>query len=137
MALSDSQKQKIGLYVRSYIMRTALNFGHQNAAARATARWMHTLNVVQNAHQILDGERATEELREICEVAALFHDIDHYTVQLEYHAARGAETAQRYLTKEGYPASFVGRVAEAVRDHSPDLDDDLPVADQINHIAAS
>lgn len=136
MALSETRRQNIALYVRSYIMRTALNFGHQNGAARATARWMHTLNVVHNVLQILDGESASEGSREICEIAAFFHDVDHYTVQAEYHAARGAETAGRYLKKEDQNPEYVARVAEAVRKHSPDLDDDIPVAKQINDIAA-
>lgn len=136
MALSETRRQNIALYVRSYIMRTALNFGHQNGAARATARWMHTLNVVLNLQQILDGEKASDESREICEVAAFFHDVDHYTVAAEYHAARGAETAARYLKKEGRSPEYVARVAEAVRKHSPDLDDDVPVARQMEEIAA-
>src|SRR5262245_18950484 len=115
MALSNTRRQDIALYVRSYIMRTALNFGHQNAAARATARWMHTLNVVHNIQEIFDGEKVSEEAREMAEIAAFFHDIDHYTVQAEYHAARGAETVSRYLKKEGGRSpEYIAVVADAV-----------------------
>src|SRR5262249_7171391 len=70
----------------------------------------------------------------ICEIAAFFHDIDHYTVQHEYHAIRGAETATRYLTKEGFDAEFIRRVAHAVREHNRDLDDNLPIPEQIQQI---
>src|SRR6516164_3290210 len=106
MHLTNAKRAKIASYVRSYIVRTAERHGHQNAEFRANARWMHTLNVLQNLQHILDGENASLESREICEVAAFFHDIDHYTVQHEYHAARGAETASRFLIKEGYDAAF-------------------------------
>ncbi len=64
----------------------------------------------------------------------MFHDIDHYTVQAEYHALRGAETATRFLTKEGYDQDFIRRVDEAVRNHHQDLDDELPIDIQLQHI---
>jgi HD superfamily phosphodiesterase len=134
MAISEAQRQKMVNYVRSYLVRTAQSFGHQNALFRATARWTHTLNVLQNLKVILDGERASPESREICEVAALFHDVDHYTVQLAYHAVRGAETATRFLTKDGYDPEFVRRVSETIRQHHRDLDDEIPVDEQIREI---
>jgi predicted metal-dependent HD superfamily phosphohydrolase len=134
MAISDAQRQKMVSYVQAYLVRTAQSFGHQNALFRATARWTHTLNVLQNLKLILDGERTSAESREICEVAALFHDVDHYTVQLAYHAARGAETAARFLTKEGYDPEFVRRVGETIRQHHRDLDDEIPIADQVHEI---
>jgi len=134
MSVSEAQRQKIASYVRKYIIRTAERHGLQNASFRANARWMHTLNVRQNVLTILDGEHASEEARDICEIAAFFHDIDHYTVQHEYHAIRGAETATHYLTKEGYDPDFVRRVAHAVREHNRDLDDDIPIPDQIRQI---
>jgi HD superfamily phosphodiesterase len=134
MALSDAQRQTIASYVRAYLLRTAKSFGHQNAIYRAEARWTHTLNVGQNLKLIFDGEKASPESRDICEVAAFFHDADHYTVQAEYHALRGAETATRFLTKEGYDPDFVRRVADAVREHDRDLDDNIPVDVQVQHI---
>jgi HD superfamily phosphodiesterase len=134
MSISEAQRQKIASYVRKYIIRTAERHGHQNAAFRANARWMHTLNVRQNVLMILDGEHASNEARDICEIAAFFHDIDHYTVQHEYHAMRGAETASRYLLKEGFDTEFVQRVAHAVREHNRDLDDNIPISDQIQQI---
>lgn len=136
MLLTQVQRQRIAQYVRSYLMRTAVNYGHKNAERRATARWMHTLNVVQNLQTILDGEGASPDSRTICEVAAIFHDIDHYTVDLQYHAVRGAETAAKFLKKEGYPADFIECVAEAVRGHHHDLDDELPITEQMEAIAA-
>src|SRR5258708_3293565 len=134
MSVSEAQRQKIASYVRKYIIRTAERHGHQNASFRANARWMHTLNVRQNVLTILDGEHASEEARDICEIAAFFHDIDHYTVQHEYHAMRGAETATHFLMKEVYDPDFVRRVAHAVREHNRDLDDTIPVPDQIQQI---
>jgi hypothetical protein len=134
MALSDTEREKIYRYVRSYILRTAENHGHQNAAFRANARWMHTLNVVQNLRQIWQGEKADEDVRTVTEIAAVFHDIDHYTVAYEYHALQGAETATRHLKKEGYDPEVINRVASAIREHNRDLVDDEPVEDQVKHI---
>jgi predicted metal-dependent HD superfamily phosphohydrolase len=135
MLLSEVQRQRAAQYVRGYLLRTAVNYGHKNAERRATQRWMHTLNVVKNVLTICEGERATAETRAICEMAAMFHDIDHYTVDLPYHGARGAETAAAYLKKEGYPIPFAERVAAAVRAHHYDLDDDQPITEQMAEIA--
>jgi predicted metal-dependent HD superfamily phosphohydrolase len=135
--LTPTQREKMALYVRSYILRSAENFGHRNAAQRASARWTHTLNVVKNVQLITSGEVSGDDLHMVCETAAMFHDIDHYTVQLEYHAQRGAETATRWLTKEGYDAGFVKRVATIVRNHHMDLDDDVPVDDLLAQIDAT
>src|SRR5688572_27042024 len=134
MAITDDQRQKIANYVRSYLIRTAQSVGHQNALYRATARWTHTLNVCHNLERILDGENASQESRDISFVAALFHDVDHYTVQLEYHAARGAETAAQFLTKHGFDPEFTGRVTEVIRAHHRDLDDDVSIAEQVQEI---
>ncbi len=134
MRVSDGQRRQIATYVRAYLLRTATSFGHQNAVYRATARWTHTLNVVQNLKQILAGEGASPESGDICEVGALFHDIDHYTVQAEYHAMRGAETATHFLAKEGYDPDFIRRVDEVIRHHHQDLDDEIPVDIQLQHI---
>src|SRR5258708_6548968 len=137
MSLTEAQRNKIASYVRRYIIRTAERHGHQNATLRANARWMHTLNVRQNLMAILQRENPSPEVRDICEVAAFFHDVDHYTVQLEYHAERGAETASRFLTKEGYPPDFVQRVAYIIKEHNRDLEDDRPVEQQVQQIIAS
>ncbi|HLY28756.1 MAG TPA: HD domain-containing protein [Aggregatilineales bacterium] len=134
MSLSEAQRNKIASYVRSYIIRTAERHGHQNATFRANARWMHTLNVRHNLMAILKGEKTPPDVRDVCEVAAFFHDVDHYTVQLEYHAERGAETASRFLTKEGYAPEFVQRVAYIIREHNRDLEDDTPVEQQVQQI---
>ncbi len=136
MALTDIQRLRMAQYVRSYLARTAVNYGHKNADYRADSRWMHTLNVRQNMATILDGEGASEESRDICEAAAFFHDVDHFTVDLPYHGVRGAETVKKYLTKEGFSAEFAARAAEAVRGHHFDLDDNIPIADQMRAIVA-
>jgi len=134
MPLSVLQRQRAAQYVRGYLLRTVVNYGRRDQEHKATWRWMHTLNVVKNISQICDGEGISAETREICEIAALFHDVDHYTVEIQYHGVRGAETATRYLKKDGYPAEFVTRVADAVRGHHFDLDDDLPVEEQMKEI---
>jgi HD superfamily phosphodiesterase len=137
MSLTEAQRQKIALYVRSYLLRSAESFGHRNATTRASARWTHTLNVTKNVRLIMDGERLDAEQQAICEVAAMFHDIDHYTVQQMYHAARGAETASRWLAKEGFDPAFIKRVSVIIRNHHTDLDDDIPVEEQVAEVVAT
>lgn len=134
MTLTETQWHTMGHYVRSYILRTAEVYGHQNAIFRATARWTHTLNVLGNVRLILDGEAVSPESREVCEVAALFHDVDHYTVQQEYHAQRGAETAARFLRKEGFSTDFIERVAHCIREHLRDMNDDEPAELQVQRM---
>lgn len=137
MAITDQQRQQIALFARSYILRSAENFGHRHAQQRASARWLHTLNVVQNVRQILDGENALEDVRDVCEVAAMMHDIDHYTVELAYHAERGAETAAKFLKKEGFAPEFISRVAAVIKGHHQEPDDDVPIDEQIEEIMAT
>src|SRR5260370_32307856 len=106
MNLTDAQRNKIASYVRSYIIRTAERHGHHNATFRANARWMHTLNVRHNLMAILKGEKAAPDVRDICEVAAFFHDVDHYTVHLEYPAQPRPEKARTFFAKRGRPPHF-------------------------------
>lgn len=134
MPLSPLQRQRVAQYVRGYLLRTSVNYGRQATEHRALWRWMHTLNVAQNIRLIAEGEQCSEDTQDVCEIAALFHDVDHYTVELQYHGVRGAETAARFLKKEGYPAEFITRVADAVRGHHFDLDDDMPVEEQMAEI---
>jgi HD superfamily phosphodiesterase len=134
ISMTDAQRQKIADYVRNYLLRTAQSYGHKNGFYRATARWMHCLNVVNNVNLILDGENADPTTREICEIAAMFHDIDHYTVSQEYHAQRGAETASRFLLKEGFDPALVARIAVCVQEHDHDLDDERAVDEQVAEI---
>jgi HD superfamily phosphodiesterase len=136
LTLTDKQMAQFANYVHGYLLHTANNYGHLNATRRAEMRWMHTLNVLKNCELILEGEGADYYPQQVCRVAALFHDIDHYTVDLPYHGQRGAETTLKYLTKEGYPADFASRVAEAVRTHHQDYDDDDPITQQVAAIAA-
>ena len=127
----NSSYQPIADYVRAYLLRTATAGDPRNGERRATARYWHTLNVVHNLDLILTGEQAGPATRQVCELGALFHDIDSYTVRHADHAVRGAETATRYLTKAGYPAELVKSVARVVRDHDHDWDDEQPAAEQV------
>jgi HD superfamily phosphodiesterase len=137
MAITDQQRQQIALFARSYILRSAETLGQRHAQQRASARWVHTLNVSQNVRQILDGEKAAEDVRDVCEVAAILHDIDHYTVELAYHAQRGAETATKFLQKEGHPSAFIKRVVAVIRGHHLEPDDDVAIEEQVEEIMAT
>lgn len=135
--LTTAQEQRIAQFVRDYLFKTARQLSQSTADYRAGNRWMHTLNVQKNIRLLAEGEGAPPDVRIVCDVAALFHDIDHYTVDLQYHGVRGAETAAKFLRKEGYPADFIARIADAVRNHHHDLDDDHPIEAQMREIAAT
>ena len=133
----NPQHQKIADYVRTYMLRNAQMGDPTNGTRRATARYWHSLNVYNNINQILDGEQAIDEEREICQIGALFHDVDSYTVEHSYHATRGAETAAIFLKKEGYPADLTVQVAQAIRQHDHDFDDEQPATEQIAEMRAT
>ncbi len=137
MRLTDQQMQRAADFVRGYLRRTAECDSPHNAAFRAENRWQHSLNVQKNIRALADGEGIPLDSRAVCDLAALFHDVDHYTVDYEYHGLRGAETATKFLTEEGYAPQFVERVAEAVRRHHYELEDDIPIAEQMRYIIAN
>jgi HD superfamily phosphodiesterase len=137
MHLTDEQMQRAADFVRAYLRRTALCYSPHHAEARAENRWQHSLNVQKNIRALADGEGIPSDSRAICDLAALFHDIDHYTVDYEYHGLRGAETATRFLMSEGYPPQFVERVAEAIRRHHNEFEDDVPLEEQMRAIVTN
>jgi HD superfamily phosphodiesterase len=136
MRLTDEQMQRAADFVRGYLRRTALCYSPHYAEFRAENRWQHSLNVLKNIRALADGENIPPDARAVCDLAALFHDIDHYTVDYEYHGLRGAETATHFLLSEGYPPPFVERVAEAIRRHHNEFEDDVPLEEQIRAILA-
>ena len=137
MLISNPSYQPIAEYLRSYLLRSAQAGDPRNGQRRATARYWHSLNVYNNVSMILTGDKASPEARRIAEIAALFHDIDIYTVAHSDHAMRGAETATRFLIKAGYPRELVAEIAQTVRDHDHDFDDEQPAADQVADMLAN
>ncbi|CAG0974047.1 hypothetical protein ARNL5_01923 [Anaerolineae bacterium] len=135
--VTSAHMQRIAQYVRSYLARTVELYGKPHAEPRAQHRWMHTLNVLKNIRAILESENSPQDVRWVCEAAALFHDIDHYTVDLPYHGVKGAETATRYLKQEGFDPEFIKRVACAVHDHYQDWTDERPTDEQVREVLAN
>ncbi len=129
--MNDPRHQKIADYVRTYMLRNAIAGDPISGERRATARYWHSLNVYRNVEQIVSGEGEGAAMREVCQVAALFHDVDSYTVQHQYHAARGAETATHFLKKQDYDPAFIQQVAQTIRDHDQDFDDEIPAVEQV------
>jgi uncharacterized protein len=132
--MANPNHAKIADYVKQYMLKHATAADPVHGKRRATARYWHSLSVYRNVDEILNGEGADDQIREICEIAALFHDVDHYCVEHAYHGDRGAETAGRFLTKEGYPKPIIEGVMVAVRDHNFDFSDDLPAREQVEAI---
>jgi hypothetical protein len=129
---------KIADYVRRYMLKHATAGDPVYGEQRATSRYWHTLSVYRNLNEILIGEKADDHTREICEIAALFHDVDSYSVEHAYHGERGAETATKYLRKEGgYDEALITAVAQAIRDHNYEFDDERSAAEQVAEITRS
>ena len=129
--MEEQAYQAVAQYVRTYLLRTAQTGDPKRGEQRATARYWHTLNVYRTVDTILDGEGADEQTRQICKLGALFHDIDVYSVSHSDHGIRGAETATRYLRKNAYPQDMITLVAQAVRDHNYDFDDERAIDSQV------
>ncbi len=125
---------KIADYVRRYMLKHAAAGDPVYGERRATGRYWHTLSVYRNLNEILIGEKVDDATREICEIAALFHDVDTYSVEHAYHGERGAETATKFLQKEGYDEGLITQVAQAIRDHNYEFDDERPAAEQVAEI---
>lgn len=118
-------------YVKRYMLKHATAGDPVYGERRATARYWHTLSVYRNIDLILRGEAADSATRDICEIAALFHDVDSYSVEHAYHGYRGAETATKFLRKGGYEEPLIEQVAQAVRDHNYEFDDDRSPSEQV------
>ena len=95
----------------------------------ATYRFNHTMNVVDLAGEIAEGEGANAD---VTRVAALFHDVAKLDADQDVHAEEGARIAREYLEAQGeFPASFVTEVCRAVENHSYQGDvTDLPLETQ-------
>jgi HD superfamily phosphodiesterase len=134
MVVVEEQHRTIAAYIKGYMLRSALAGDPTHGARRAAARYWHTLSVYQNLEQILEGEGAEPATCEVCQIAALFHDVDSYTVEHAYHGERGAETAAKFLRKEGYDEALIAPVSRTIRDHNYDFNDSQPPSAQINEI---
>lgn len=78
-------------------------------------RWEHTERVACWALRLAEEEKANAEK---CVIAALFHDVSHFTCEdYRQHGTKSAEIARDYLQKNGYDKDFVENVAYAVETH--------------------
>ena len=95
----------------------------------ATYRFNHTMNVVELAGEIAEGEGANADATR---VGALFHDVAKLDADQDVHAEEGARIAREYLEAQGdFPASFINEVCRAVENHSYQGDvTDLPLETQ-------
>ena len=95
----------------------------------ATYRFNHTMNVVDLAGEIAEGEGGNAD---VTRVAALFHDVAKLDADQDVHAEEGARIAREYLEAQGeFPASFINEVCRAVENHSYQGDvTDLPLETQ-------
>jgi len=94
----------------------------------AEYRYRHLIGVVDLAERIAREEGADVS---IVRVAGVFHDAAKFQVKQEKHAEEGAWIAQKYLSRNGFPDSFIDRVARVIRDHTEGVDDDMPIESKV------
>jgi uncharacterized protein len=85
-------------------------------------RWQHTLNVLQNAEKILDGENLDQDIADIVRASAIMHDVSMFVCDHAVHGRISAEIAEQYLTDQGYSDNFTEHVAQAISEHGVDFD---------------
>ena len=122
--ITKKQLLEIGGFVKDYLKESAASSDQEwlkSFPRAADYRWQHTLNVLANAEKVLEGEGASEEQASVGRVAALLHDVSMFTCDHSIHGRVSAEIAEEYLSKHGYPDSFVQKISKAVAEHGTDL----------------
>jgi len=119
--------KRMAEYVREHLHETVARDGDRMRWYpwhSAEYRYRHLIGVVDLAERIARQEGADVD---VVRVAGIFHDAAKFEVKQEKHADEGAWIAQKYLSREGYPETFIDRVAEVIRDHTTELHDDMPL----------
>ena len=73
----------------------------------------HTQDVVEAVQEIGQASGLSREDLEVVTIAAWLHDVGYLFIY-KGHEERGAEIAQTFLTKEGYPQESIERVVNAI-----------------------
>jgi HD superfamily phosphodiesterase len=98
----------------------------RNFPRAAPHRWQHTLNVLQNAEKILDGEKLDQTIVDVVKISAVMHDISMFVCDHTVHGQVSAEIAEQYLKDHGFSYDFTKRVTQAIAEHGIDFDTLLP-----------
>ncbi len=122
--VSDQQLQQICEFVNQQLIETAAKSNQpwfKDFPRAGEHRWQHTLNVLQNAEQILSGEGISDDRADVVRVAVIMHDVSMFVCDHKIHGRISSEIADKYLREKKYPQDFVTRVARAVAEHGTDL----------------
>ena len=84
----------------------------------------HTLKVLANAQQIMEGEGISGEERELISLVTILHDVGaieaqrkHGSMQAKYQEEEGPAIAREILTIAGYDSETIKRVCYIVGNH--------------------
>jgi len=84
----------------------------------------HTLMVLANAQQIMDGEGISGDERELISLVTILHDIGaieaqrkHGSMEAKYQEEEGPAVAREILTKAGYDFEKISRICYIVGNH--------------------
>jgi HD superfamily phosphodiesterase len=127
--IDKNDLSEIAEYVREFLQKSAETSEQEWTKAfprAAEHRWQHTLNVLQNAEKILEGEGSSDEDAAVVRVAALLHDVSMFTCDHSIHGQVSADMARDLLTEKGFDPGFVNRVCQAIAEHGTDFGDLSP-----------
>lgn len=130
--ITNDQLYEIAEYVRTFLFDSVKESEQawvQSFPRAAEHRWQHTLNVLANAEQILEGEGADVNQAMIVRAAALLHDVSMFTCDHSIHGQVSADLAREYLEEQDYDPTFIEDVCLAVAEHGTDFGD-LPPKEQ-------
>lgn len=127
--LDEQLFQQIAEFTRHHLMDSASRRTQEQVEAFPRAgeyRWRHTLNVFKNAERIIDGEAYDVGTDGVIRVAAIMHDIAMFDCDHAVHGECRARIAEKYLSEQGLPESFVASVRKAIAEHGVDFDRFFP-----------
>ena len=128
--ISQNQLKEIAEYVKQYLyysFEVSDQDWVKSFPRAAEHRWQHTLNVLANAEQILEGEGADDDAGNIVRAAVLLHDVSMFTCDHAVHGQVSAEIAEQYLKANNYDEDFIQSTCLAVAEHGTSLGDIPPV----------
>jgi len=127
--LMKQQFREIANFTHQYLVETVAKSDQEwvkSFPRAAEHRWQHTLNVLQNAVKILDGEKLDQNIFDIVKVSAIMHDISMFVCDHSIHGRVSAEIAEGYLSAQGFSSNFTYRVTQAITEHGVDFDTITP-----------
>lgn len=123
--LTKHQFREIAAFTRRHLEETFASSTQEWTKVfprAAEHRWQHTLNVLQNAEKILEGEKLGQDPGAVVKVSAVLHDVSMFVCDHSVHGRVSAEIGEEYLSAQNLPDDFIIRASRAITEHGVDFD---------------